>query len=280
MNPIKAQPQNFSNDFVRAYFLRTFFARIEKNKTVRTIGSQAEWRYGWGKYAITPNEVFQDNMPPSMKRIANAYADMMMRLYESGWVIMGNNIFTPSGKLRRKSASQTFLEDDEELWLRNWASMDSRANTMRLKDSLSVFTFLFPPPSILVKNDYGSIRSNNLIDGGVLFGGQFEPLSSEEWSSEEWRFAIKIDDTYSVIFSMGEWSNNYGYRASNFELIYSSKISIKEKDEENNYFSPESLRIVVENDDGVWTHPIKFCVPYQSTNSIIKTLNFSKGGFL
>ena len=276
-HPIKSQEQTFSNDFVRAYFLRTFFGRIQKTDITRTIGSQAEWRYGRGKWAITPNEVFQDNMPPSMKRIANAYADMMMRLYESGWVIMGNNSFTPSGKLRKKSASQTFLEDDEELWLRNWASMDLRANTMMLKDSLSVFTFLFPPPSVLRGIDYGSLGSNNLIDGGVLFAGQYEQSSSEEWS-----FAIKIDDTYSVIFDMGGWSNNYGYRASNFELIYSSNISIMEKDTwgENNYFNSESLRIVVDNEDGVWTSPIEFCVPYQSANSIIKTLNFSRGGFI
>lgn len=201
-----------------------------------------------------------------MKRIANAYADMMMRLYESGWIIMGNNIFTPSGKLRRKSASQTFLEDDEELWLRNWAIMDSRANTMMLKDNLSVFTFLFPPPSVLRGIDYGLIRSNNLIDGGVLFDSS---------NREEWGFAIRIDDTYSVIFNMGDWSDNYGYRASNFELIHSSYISIKEND-----FSPESLMIDVEKDDGFWTHSIKFCVPYQSTNSIIQTLNFSRGGFI
>ena len=277
--PIKSQQQTFSNDFVRAYFLRTFFGRIQKTDIVRTIGSQEEWRYGLGKYAIIPNEVFQDNMPPSMKRIANAYADMMMRLYESGWVIMGNNIFTPSGQLRRKSASQTFLEDDEELWLRNWASIDLRANTMMLKDSLSVFTLLFPPPSVLRGIDYGSILqailgSNNLIDGGVLFTG------NKEWDEEGWRFAIKIDDTYSVIFNMGEWSNNYGYRASNFELIYSSNISIKEKEEENNYFYPESLRIVVDNEEGVWTSPIEFCIPYQSAKSSIKTLNFSRGGFL
>ena len=32
MKPIKAQPQNFSEDFVRAYFLRQFFQRLRVSR--------------------------------------------------------------------------------------------------------------------------------------------------------------------------------------------------------------------------------------------------------
>ena len=268
--PLKSQQQTFSNDFVRAYFLRSFFGRIEQNDTTWAIFSS--WEYD--NRAIAPNQVFNDSMPPTMKRIANAYADMMMRLYESGWVIIGNNIFTTMGNLRSRSASQTFLEGDEETWLSRWATNG------RLRDGLNVLTFLFPPPSILRGIDYGSLGSDNLIDGGVLFAGQYEQSSSEEW-----RFAIKIDDTYSVIFDMGEWSNNYGYRPTIFELIKSSNITIMEElksaDSDLGWMvNSESLRIVVDNEDGVWTTPIEFCIPYQSANSSIKTLNFSRSGFV
>tara|TARA_R110000751_G_scaffold53574_1_gene115907 strand:- start:46 stop:864 length:819 start_codon:yes stop_codon:yes gene_type:complete len=264
-SPTKSHDQNFSEEFVRGYFLRGFFGRA------KLLLGRSSWIEDkiFNNNCITPNEIFNNNTPETVRKLANEYVDMMMKLYYSGWVIMGNITTAHRGK--------TYLENEQE-WREAYSYVDDEGRELISgNESLDVLTLLLPSPKRLrLNNDPILTGGNALLDSGVLFsegGGMDE--------DDRWRFIIRINDEYVVDFKLSRWCATYGFRVRWWQLIPSNAVRIEDAIPASEYWEKEPLRIIIEDDSGVNTMPIQFCVPPPNTHSVrLTTLNYSRLGFL
>ena len=224
MKPIKAQPQNFSEDFVRAYFLRQFFQRLRVSRNFGWVSDRKSneiyvlMNRVHNNLAITPNEVFQDGKYGFIKQLANDYAEKMIELWRQGWLIMGNNSYNANdGELRESEKLYGIQGSRHHLWdEKTWIPRYTDTGGM-LPERLTVSTFLFPIP---VGEDMESTPTGSmeriLSNWGILWRSQ----------RNTWGFVLKINDTYSVNFNMGEWKANYGFRYATFDLVETKEISM------------------------------------------------------
>tara|TARA_R110002020_G_scaffold282188_7_gene497902 strand:+ start:2126 stop:2944 length:819 start_codon:yes stop_codon:yes gene_type:complete len=272
MRPIKAQPQNFSEDFVRAYFLRQFFQRIRVTPLKKSISNALHNRTHYN-LAITSNEVFREGVAYGLaKQLANDYADKMMDLWMRGWLIIGNNSYhAETGNLIAKEQgklehSRTFMWDEK-----TWKERFTKNGLLNQKGTVS--TFLFNPDETTPLSPRGSPQK--ILDNwGIVLRTP---------SSNQWGFVLKINDTYSVLFNLSAWKADYGFRFPSFDLVETKKIGIREV----NYssfseinFSPQMGGYAIgERYQGGTRGIVLNYIPIMR-GKIARSLNFSRGGFL
>ena len=278
MRPIKAQPQNFSEDFVRAYFLRQFFQRIRRREDTTSISNTLRHRTH-NNLAITPDEVFQKGVNYGLaKQLANDYADKMMDLWRQGWLIIGNNSYNAEGgnliakEQGKTQHSRTFMWD-ETTWKQKYTKDG------RLIERGTVSTFLFNNAEPIEKRaSVNNSRDNILNNWGIVLRTP---------SSNQWGFVLKINDTYSVLFNLSEWKEDYGFRFATFNLVETKKIVMIHGSEDTNYAYEEIGFTPISGGYGMGDSAyggkgtrmlIRYYIPLMGAK-IARSLNFSRGGF-
>jgi len=280
VKPIKAQPQNFSEDFVRAYFLRQFFQRLRVSRNIGWLSDRESneiyvlTNRVHNNLAITPNEVFQyPNNYGYVKQLANDYAEKMIELWRQGWLIMGNNSYNANdGELRAREKLYGTQGSRHHLWdEKTWIPRYTDTGGM-LPERLTVSTFLFPKPK---DKDIESTPRDSiekmLNNGGIIW---MTP------SSQTWGFVLKINDAYSVNFTMGEWKPNYGFRFASFDLVKTKRISMLKTPPDYIYFGEPNFGM---GDDDYFNGGVKGkimdYVPLR-VDITTRSLNYARSDFI
>jgi len=283
-SPTKSHDQNFSEEFVRGYFLRGFFGRAESERILgyNIYVDALQSKKIFEDNRITPDEIFKDTTPETVRKLAHDYVDMMVKLYYSGWVMMGNNMYANGDSTRTMSGLKSYLENETE-WGEAHINVDTNGREIITGGGVDVFTFLFPPPNIMLGINNDSIKEDRLLDSGVVF------CDRRKNEDNKWGFIIRINDEYVVNFNLSMWHLDYGFRPIRWKLIQSDKVKIKDAGFNKGNWGTSPLRIIIEDDSGVnriplfplKTWPIQFCVPPHNTPSgVLKTLNYSRLGFI